>query len=152
MLRDKDKIEKYLDRVIKKCNGTVTRSGKSSYYFINSRVIRVSDHIGKNSTGNISIIFDTTNSGKYILHGHSSGNIAVVTYDQLKELVRSFKLASFLYSEIGHPVNILDINKDVATVENEEFMKTILTFIKTTFTPKQIRQMRGWNPKIFKYE
>ena len=61
--RNIDKLDKYLKTLCKKYNGNFIglEDGKSSaYYSINGRVIRVSDHIGKNSSGNIHFIITNT--------------------------------------------------------------------------------------------
>ncbi|MEE3344744.1 MAG: hypothetical protein VZS44_11670, partial [Bacilli bacterium] len=99
-MRQKNKIEKYLDRLIKKHNGTLIESEKSRYYSVRGRTLRVSDHVGINS-GNISILLDNSDQGHYILHGHTSGNISVLNYEQTKEFVRSFVQCSFIYTDIS---------------------------------------------------
>ena len=65
-MRSKNKIEKYLDRLIKKHNGILVESEKSRYYSIRGRTLRVSDHVGINS-GNISILLDNSDQEYYIL-------------------------------------------------------------------------------------
>ena len=108
-MRTKDKIEKYLDRFLKKHNGTLVESELSRYYSFRGRILRVSDHVGKTSDGNISIIFDSSDQGNYIIHGHASGNISVLNYEQCKEFVRSFIRTSFLFKDITQVV-VLKLN------------------------------------------
>lgn len=98
-MRTKDKIEKYLDRLIKKYNGNIVESEKSRYYSVKGRTLRISDHVGINS-GNISIIL-LNNSSEYVIHGHSSGNISILNYNQTKEFVRTFVNCSFIYADIS---------------------------------------------------
>lgn len=51
-----NKIDKYLRRFAYKIVTSETR-----YYTIGELIVRVSDHISKNSSGNISIIIDREN-------------------------------------------------------------------------------------------
>ena len=51
-----NKIDKYLRRFAYKIE--TSESKQSRYYTIGDLIIRVSDHIGKNSSGNISIIIE----------------------------------------------------------------------------------------------
>lgn len=151
-MREKNKIEKYLDTLIKKHNGTVSRSDRSSYYFVKGRVLRVSDHVGKNSTGNISIIFDNGDSDNYIIHGHSSGLITILNYKQLKEFVRNFVILNFIYNEMNmNNVSISEISKDVTGLNNKsQIKKELVTFLQTHFTKNQFNTIKNWQPKLFK--
>ena len=136
-MRQKNKIEKYLDRLIKKHNGTFIESEKSRYYSVRGRTLRVSDHVGINS-GNISILLDNSDQGHYILHGHTSGNISVLNYEQTKEFVRSFVQCSFIYADIG-------VSKPlISNSSNEMFTQEVATYLKTTFSKKQLQQMVGF--------
>lgn len=58
-----NKIDKYLRRFAYKIETSETK--ESRYYTIGDLIVRVSNHIGKNSSGNISIIIDRNN---YILY------------------------------------------------------------------------------------
>lgn len=136
-MRQKNKIEKYLDRLIKKHNGTLIESEKSRYYSVRGRTLRVSDHVGINS-GNISILLDNSDQGHYILHGHTSGNISVLNYEQTKEFVRSFVQCSFIYADIG-------VSKPlIFNSNNEIFTQEVATYLKTTFSKKQLQQILGF--------
>jgi len=55
-MRDRDKIEKYIYSLLDKYNGEVIESYKSRYFKVDDKILRVSDHIGSNSSGCISII------------------------------------------------------------------------------------------------
>jgi len=136
-MRDKDKIEKYLDRLIKKYNGTLQESEKSRYYSIHGRILRISDHVGIHS-GNISIIFDSSDKNNYIIHGHTSGNISVLNYKQAKEFVRSFVQCSFIYADIGQVKTIKksELNKGIS--------EEVYDYLKNTFSHKQLIQMSGF--------
>lgn len=137
-MRSKDKIEKYLDRLIKKHNGKLIESEKSRYYSVRGRVLRVSDHVGINS-GNISILLDNSDQGHYIIHGHTSGNISVLNYEQTKEFVRSFVQCSFMYSEIGQSKSLPE-----GLVFTGTFTKEVANYLRMTFSKKQLQQMLGF--------
>ena len=136
-MRQKNKIEKYLDRLIKKHNGVLAESEKSRYYSIRGRTLRVSDHVGINS-GNVSILLDNSDQGHYIIHGHTSGNISVLNYEQTKEFVRSFVQCSFIYTDIGVAKPLPEIKS------NGLFTQEVATYLKTTFSKKQLQQMVGF--------
>lgn len=140
-MRPKDKIEKYLDRLIKKHNGLLVESEYSRYYSIKGRVLRISDHVGKTSDGNISIIFDSSDQGHYIVHGHTSGNVSVLNYEQVKELVRSFVRTAYLFTDISRTTSA-----SVRTVEpnNDEIKVAAVNLFRAAFTRNQLIQVRSW--------
>lgn len=142
-MRPKDKIEKYLDRLIKKHNGALQESELSRYYSVRGRILRVSDHVGKQSDGCISIIFDLSDQGNYIIHGHSSGNISVLNYEQTKEFVRSFIRTSFLFKEISGVVPTTARAEEII-VPNGMFTQEVANYLRTTFSKKQLQQMVGF--------
>ena len=141
-MRPKDKIEKYLDRLIKKHNGTLQESEKSRYYSVRGRILRVSDHVGKSSDGCISIIFDSSDQGHYIIHGHSSGNISVLNYEQTKEFVRSFVRTSFLFKEISSIVSTTVRAEEIITSEKE--LEILAKVLKENFSVKQLHQIKAF--------
>ena len=142
-MRQKDKIEKYLDRLIKKHNGALQESELSRYYSIRGRILRVSDHVGKSSDGCISIIFDSSDQGHYIIHGHSSGNISVLNYEQTKEFVRSFVRTSFLFKEISG-VTPTTIRTEEIVKPSGLLTKEVASYLVNTFSKKQLQQMLGF--------
>lgn len=101
-MRQKDKIEKYIDKLIKEYkNCSVVEGEKSRYYTINGRTLRVSDHIGANSSGNMSIIVPNFKvSDTYIVHAHTSGAISSLDYEKVKEVIRSFFYMSSIMLEL----------------------------------------------------
>ena len=139
-MREKDKIEKYLDRLIKKHNGTLQESEKSRYYSVRGRILRVSDHVGKSSDGCISIIFDSSDQGHYIVHGHSSGNVSVLNYEQTKEFVRSFVRTSFLFKEISSIVPTIVRAEEIITSEKEQ--EILIKGLKENFSKNQLQQIK----------
>ena len=99
--RNIDKLDKYLKSLCKKYNGNMIglEDGKTSaYYSINGRVIRVSDHIGKNSSGNIHFII--TDDGDYLMYYNNTNKVRVVNYKQAKDFCRSFFLLSPMLVEL----------------------------------------------------
>lgn len=87
-----DKLNKYLHKLISHSKGEVIYAPRSTYYHISGRVIRVSDHIGRNSDGSISIIYDASGSDRYIVHAHGSGMISIVDYENVKKIIKSFTI------------------------------------------------------------
>lgn len=141
-MRPKDKIEKYLNRLIKKHKGVLQESEKSRYYSVRGRILRVSDHVGKTSDGCISIIFDSSDQGNYIIHGHSSGNISVLNYEQTKEFVRSFVRTSFLFKDLSSAVPTTVRAEEIITSEKEQ--EILVKALKENFTPKQLNQIKAF--------
>ena len=137
-MRSKNKIEKYLDKLIKKHNGVLVESEKSRYYSVRGRILRVSDHVGINSSGNVSILLDNSDQGHYIIHGHTSGNISVLNYEQTKEFVRSFVQCSFIYADISVAKPMPEITP------NSMFTQEVATYLRTTFSKNQLQQMVGF--------
>ena len=111
--RRKDKIERYIDRIISKYNNcSIIEGEKSRYYTVNGRTLRVSDHIGANSSGNISIIIPGFgNENGYIVHAHTSGAISIVDYEKVKEIVRSFFYMSSIMMELVQESVKIEVEK-----------------------------------------
>lgn len=103
-IREKDKIDRYVDQLSKKYGGCSVSSGlRSRYYTVNHRVLRISDHIGSHNDAYLSIIVPSFNSGdntKYVVHSHARGQVSIVTYEQVKEIVRSFFYLSSLCTDL----------------------------------------------------
>lgn len=85
--RPLDKLDKYLVSLCKKHNANYVHTKSSSYYDFNGRVIRVSDHIGKNSSGSIHFIVTDNN---YLLYYNGTQKIRVMDYESVKDFCRSF--------------------------------------------------------------
>ena len=84
------KLDKKLDAYLKKYSDGVTESHRSNYYRFGMSIIRVSDHIGKNSDGHFSIIVDRNNN--YMIHDHHTNGITVANYDKIKHLIKTMSL------------------------------------------------------------
>lgn len=111
-MRVADKIEKYAAKLMKEYKGEVVESEKSRYFNIKGRILRISDHIGSNSSGNISIIIpDFSDKNEYIVHAHSSGSISIASYEQVKDIVRSFVYMSSFMTEILQPSFVFEIER-----------------------------------------
>lgn len=82
-----NKIDKYLRRFAYKIETSETK--ESRYYTIGDLIVRVSNHIGKNSSGNISIIIDRNN---YILYVPSTNKVSLVKEnEELKLQISNLK-------------------------------------------------------------
>lgn len=86
--------------------------------------MRISDHIGKNSDGKVSIIIDKNG---YMLHNHSTGAVYIENYENIKAFIKSLSVMSAMNvkfdttnkSEIGELKNeIYKLNQ-----QNESNMK-----------------------------
>ena len=120
-----EKIIKY----IKYCGGKlVSENENSHYYLIDNKVIRVSNHIGLNSTGNIQII-----CGKhgYFLYNKTTGAIDLISYEDLKCFIRN-----------AHLLSAMDVNCD----KSQEFIDNYTggDFKRSDFTPKQLSQIESF--------
>lgn len=106
MLREKDKLEIYLTKLVSAEGGSVIEARHSSYYNLRGNVLRISDHIGKNSSGNLSIIIPGHAPNKrtdYIVHAHSSGEISILDYEKVKELARTFVWLASTFNDMLQP-------------------------------------------------
>ncbi len=128
--RNIDKLDKYLKSLCKKYKGNFIglEDGKTSaYYSINGRVIRVSDHIGKNSSGNIHFII--TDDGDYLMYYNNTNKVRVVNYKQAKDFCRSFFLLSPMLVELQSNqfkfeyeaiISKTDAKSKIAKLENDK--------------------------------
>ncbi len=121
-----EKVIKY----IKRLGGVEINHSERSYYFLlDKKVIRVSDHIGLNSSGNMNII--VTKSG-YLIWNRTTGDIDNVKYDDVKVFIKHANLLA--------AVN-LDAEK------HEKLMgksTTILGIEQDKFSTNQLKQIQGY--------
>lgn len=87
-----NKIDKYLRRFAYKI--VTSESKQSRYYTIGELIVRVSDHIGRNSDGNISIIIDR---GNYILYVPTTNKVSLIPYEDCKALIKGIALHASLF-------------------------------------------------------
>lgn len=135
-MRTKDKIEKYLDRLCKKYNGEVVESEHSRYYKFNNRILRVSNHVAKNSDGSISIVFDSFDEGNYILCSHNTGNIFILNYEHLKSYVKNFIITCYLF---GESIYVIPANPSNLQITSQ--------MMHNNFSKNQIVTIKGWLSK-----
>ena len=128
-----DKLHKYAKKY---CNGEVIIStqGNSYYYHFNNGkfILRISDHIGRNSDGKVSIIIDKNG---YLLHNHNTGSVYIETYENIKKFIKSLavftevnmKMETANKSEIGelkNEVYTLKQKMDSLTKKKEKLSET----------------------------
>lgn len=87
-----NKIDKYLRRFAYKI--VTSESKQSRYYTIGELIVRVSDHIGRNSDGDISIIIDREN---YILYVPTTNKVSLISYEDCKALIKGIVLHASLF-------------------------------------------------------
>ena len=115
-----DKLDKYLVSLCKKHNHNYVHTKSSSYYDFNGRVIRVSDHIGKNSSGSIHfIITDNT----YLLYYNGTQKIRVMNYEEVKEFCRTFIFLSPMLSDLCNNTTQFEIEKEKASTNDANMIK-----------------------------
>ncbi len=142
-----DRIDKYLKRFA----SNIEYGTRSRYYTLPTGIVRVSDHVGKNSTAVISIII--TNKNDYILHKHSSGELSNISYNDLKKLVKSLGEYGSLFSNDGNLNTINELKNEIASkniviknlkddnsklnrFRNNGFMAAFRGFTKLTYNQK----------------
>lgn len=91
-MKSKNKLERYIERYCKHLITKTVYSARSTYYHFGPRVIRISDHVAIHSDGHLSIILDSHDNEHFIVHAVSSGEISVLNYKEVKELIRSLRL------------------------------------------------------------
>jgi hypothetical protein len=113
MDREVDKVEKYIKLMCKKFGGEFVEARLSSYYNVNGRILRVSDHIGANSSGNMSIIIPSYRTEKelYMVHAHATGALSIVSYEELKNIIHSFFYMSSIFNTVNQPNFQLELEK-----------------------------------------
>ena len=115
-----DKLDKYLISLCKKHNHNYVQTKSSAYYDFNGRVIRVSDHIGKNSSGSIHfIITDNT----YLLYYNGTQKIRVMNYEEVKEFCRSFIFLSPMLSDLCNNTTQFEIEKEKTNSNDANMIK-----------------------------
>ena len=130
----KEKLNRYIEKYLHPTK--IIEAAKSTYYIINGREIRVSDHVGLTSDGNLHIIFDSADNGNYILFCKSTGEISVVSYKDVKIVLKSILLLpgiTTLISESCDPIDDISSSKQfILGVPASKFTKGQLKVIKQT--------------------
>ena len=136
-----EKIERFITKVAEEYGATIEKSNRSRYFKFNDRVLRLSNHIGKNSSGAISIIvpYGTSNEEElFILHVHSTGNIQTVTLPQLKEFIRTFALISDFLEPMVNTTTLQYVQANAPQPSNN----TIMGYPSNQFSEAQLNQIR----------
>ena len=153
-----DKLHKYAQKY---CDGEIVIStlGNSYYYHFNNGkfVLRISDHIGRNSDGKVSIIIDKNG---YLLHNHNTGSVYIETYENIKAFIRSLavfsevnvKMETSNKSEIGelkNETNSLKQKIESLTKKNEKLGETNTRLNNENVSYKsQVKAMKKENESL----
>ena len=153
-----DKLHKYAQKY---CDGEIVIStlGNSYYYHFNNGkfILRISDHIGRNSDGKVSIIIDKNG---YMLHNHSTGSVYIETYENIKAFIKSLSVMSAMNvkfdttnkAEIGELKNEVDTLKqkmDSLTKKKEKLSETNTKLNNENVSFKsQIKSLKKENESI----
>lgn len=124
-------VDHYISKIASKCGESVT--GRSHYYQIGDKVIRVSDHIGKNSGGCFQII---VKDNGYIIYHPGTGTVNICNYRQVQEFIRSFHLM---------PVDDREPQMIYIGIKDED---RVLGIPASAFSPGQLNQIRGMVRKL----
>lgn len=124
-----DKVDKYILRFANSVD--FCKTSASRYYHFNSKILRVSDHIGNNSTGCYHIIIKPNG---YLIHHPLSGNINIVTYEKVKEFIRVFAMTSI---ESVPCKRMVDEKKEKNNPNISELMGVPIS----VFTPGQLESL-----------
>ena len=96
----------------------MNESARSRYYRFGDWVIRISDHIATSSSFTMSIITPTVHScGMYILHNKEQQTVCAIAYEDLKTLIRSFRILS------GNKLSPAKLKRDQVQFEKERIRK-----------------------------
>ncbi len=134
-----EKIERFITKIAEEYGATIEKSNRSRYFKFNDRVLRLSNHIGKNSSGAISIIvpYGVSNEEQlFILHVHSTGNIQTVTLPQLKEFIRTFALISDFLEPMVNTTTLQHVQSNAP-----QSTSTILGYPSYRFSEAQLNQI-----------
>ena len=122
-----DKIHKYAERYADEV--ITSTNGNSHYYHFNGGkfILRISDHIGRNSDGKVSIIVDKNG---YLMHNHTTGSVYIETYENLKAFIKSvatlsgmcmkFDMSRSEISELKNEAHTLRQQMDALTKKNQK--------------------------------
>lgn len=123
-----EKVIKY----IKRLGGVEINHSERSYYFLlDKKVIRVSDHIGLNSSGNMNII--VTKSG-YLIWNRTTGDIDNVKYDDVKVFIKHANLLAAVNLDAEKHEKLMGKSTTILGIEQDKFstnqLKQIQSYVK----------------------
>lgn len=127
-MNNMEKVIKY----IKRLGGVEINHSERSYYFLlDKKVIRVSDHIGMNSSGNMNII--VTKSG-YLIWNRTTGDIDNVKYDDVKVFIKHANLLAAVNFESEKHEKLMAKSTTILGIEQDKFstnqLKQIQSYVK----------------------
>lgn len=127
---------------IKRLGGVEISSTERSHYFLlDKKIIRVSDHIGLNSSGNMNIIVTKTG---YLIWNRSTGDIDNVKYDDVKVFIKHTNLLASVSVESEK------IDKLIESNGMNNTGTTILGIEKDKFSTKQLKQVEAFVKQVNK--
>ena len=143
-MRPKSKLEKWIERYIKAKNFGISEATKSRYYQFNTRILRISDHVAINSDGDIAIILDSHDEEHYLVHAVHSGEISVLTYEEIKKLIRSIALLPAIM-HIANSKEEACINGVKPSIVEKQLTgkDTILGIPINRFTPGRLKTIKA---------
>ena len=106
-----DKVYQYA----KKLCSSHTPSTNSQYYMFGELKLRISDHIGKNSDGDVHIVL--SEDGSYITYNVNTNKLTVVNYEGVKSIIRGM---SSLGGLVAPPTNQKKMVNVTNQFENEK--------------------------------
>lgn len=140
-MRPKDKIEKYIERYMKCPDLKMYESTLSRYYCFNGRKIRVSDHVSSKSDGDLHIILDSADRGNYIVYVAANTKISVLTYNEVKQMIRCMNLVpSFITALANKPCELTSNELKTLDVKPED---TVLGVPVRCFTNGQLNIIKA---------
>lgn len=131
------KIEKYILRF----TDDVVRSTRSAYFRFSGYIVRVSDHIGTNSSGTFSII--PISKDFYVIHKHSNGCLKMQTYNELKSFIKHVAEYSDMMTAPSIPNWDLAKNESLLTEECEKGKDYIMGINVKEFSEGQLNSVNA---------
>lgn len=139
------KLDKYATSLIEDKDKNIIRSTRSNYYNFGGHILRISDHIGANSSGALSIV-KTQNPDIYVIHRHVDGNIRIATYKETKNVLKGFTLLApvLLQDSTAFELEGEEMRTTLmkACEKNGGNPNTILGIPKTAFTKGQLKTIQ----------
>lgn len=140
-----DRVHRYAKKY---CDGKIVdaQTSESKYYHFNSGkfILRISNHIGKNSDGNVSIIIDKNG---YMLHNHPTGSIQIITWEEIKKFIR----AVATLSGINISMNITsDIEKGLLKQKADNLANQLQSYTdKNANLKTQLEGLKNSNASLY---
>lgn len=118
-------------------------NGRSQYYILNKKVIRISDHIGVNSKCFYSIICLDKN---YLFWNYSTGEIDIVKYEDIKCFIRNIKLLNTNNLDDEKIQDLISVSKKINKYDGTR----ILGIDATYFSQNQLKQIDSYIQQVKK--